>query len=277
MKKTEMDTISEQGMDRFFKKSVRSLLLFGLILPFLLKLFIDVPSVALDYICNSYAPFYPTATTVGLVIMQVLVVIADMLRAGFIGCVLCILLYVINKNIGRVRFCVAVAIAAICPAIISFVGVYMTYLCVSVGLSRQTVYEFKAILPDIRTSALIEYALFVLLVVCAVLCLALRNNRSGADKKDIDDKDSFFPSSSLFGTVALSVGFSGIISLIVKILDTFAELQSYQITESFEGIISYLVLPYLYLGISLFAMLCFAAMMYRRMERKWQKCRGDKA
>ena len=276
MKKIEMNPTISMEKKRFYQKSMWTLLWFSLFIPLLLKLLVDIPSVAVDYICNSYAPFYPTATTTGLVAMQVLVVIADILRAGCIGCVLCVLLYVIDRHFDKVRFAAAVLTAIVCPAVISFAGVYGSYLCVSVGLSRQTVYEFEATLPDIRTAALVEFALYVLLIVIAILCLVLRQNKRTAGEKQTETgKDAFFPSAPLFKTVVIAIAISGGISLLEKLLETAVELKSYEVTASLEGIVSYLVLPYLYLAMSLFAMLCFAALIYHHMEKKWKKYGED--
>ena len=272
-----MNATITESKKRFYNKSLWTLLWFSLFLPILLKLLVDVPSVAVDYICNSYAPFYPTATTAGLVAMQITVVIADILRAGFIGCVLCVLLYVIDKNVGKVRSCVMIGIAIVCPAIVSFVGVSMTSLCVSTGLSRQTIYEFKATLPEIKTAAMIEFALYMVLIVGAVLCLLLRKNRANANEREEQTSNSFFPSSSIFKTVTIAIVFSGAVSLTEKILETVVDLKNYQITDSFEAIVSFLVLAYLYLVISLFAMLCFAAIICRRMDKKWKKYGEDRA
>lgn len=271
MKKNMEKGVELAVKNRFYVKSLRSLVLFSLILPLILRLFVDIPSIALDYICHSYAPFYPTATTVGIVTIQIAAVLADILRAGFMGCVICILLYMIDKNAGKSRIGSALGISIVCPALVSGIGIYLTKLCVTTGLSRQTVYEFEAKLPDIKMSALIELALYAVVMVSAILCLLLRKNHLLArDNLAEQDGDSFFPSTSLFGTVAISIGISGVISLLVRILETVAELETYNVTESFEGIVSYLVLPYLYLAMELFAMICFAAIIYRRIDKKWR-------
>ncbi|MBE6672604.1 MAG: hypothetical protein E7599_03670 [Ruminococcaceae bacterium] len=271
MKKNVVSDALSVGQKRFYSKALRSLILFSLILPLLLKVLVDIPAVAIDYVCNSYAPFYPTLTTVGLVITQVVAVLADILRAGFIGCVLCVLLYVIDKNVGRVRVGSCLAVVLLSPALISGLGLYLNYLCVTVGLSRQTVYEFEAQMPEIRTAMVVELVLYAVLVVGAVLCLLLRGSRPSREEKLMqnDGDKGFFPCAHLFGTVAIAIGFSGLLSLVEKVLETVVELQTYNVTESFEGIISHLVLPYLYLALSLFAMLCFAAIMYRRIDKKW--------
>ena len=120
-----------------------------------------------------------------------------------------------------------------------------------------------------------EILYYAVVIVGAILCLQLRKNsrrnRSDEQAEEENKEQSFFPSTTLFGSVALSIGLSGAISLVEKVLETVVELQTYQVLESFEGVVSYLVLPYLYLAVSLFAMLCFAAVMYRRMDKKWKK------
>ena len=258
----------------FYKKLLFSLFLFALILPLSLKVFLDTPGNVLDYLCNSYAGVYAVATSVGLFSVQILSVISGVLRAGFIGCVLSILLYIIGRKASKVQILGCLSVALISPVVVSSVGLLLNYACVSVGINRDTMGLFRAKLPQLMLAARIEYVLYVVLVVCATLVLY---GFSQKKKEDLfADGKEFFPRSILFRAVTIAVMLFGIVSLLMTISDTVIDLKTYAgITDSFAGIMAYLVLPYVYLILNLAAMLFFAALTVRKLDRKWNSCKEN--
>lgn len=263
-----------KATDPYFKKYLFTLFLYSLILPALLKVFIDMPSSVADYICNSYAGIYPTATTVGIISAQVMTVLGEMLRAGLIGCVLCALLYAIGKDYDRIHVLSYLAVVLLSPLAVAALGMGLNYLCVMVGFSRDTMAFFEAKLPELLMAALIEHVLYAVLVVCAVLILYW--NLAKKPNKLYVDTDHFFPTASLYRVVTVMIALFGAISLAMTISDTVMDFKTYgNITESLSGVMGYLVLPYLYLIFKLGSMLLLSAMLFRRLNRKFGK--EDKA
>ena len=256
--------------DGFARSLQRTLLLFALIFPLALKIFIDTPAGVADYICNSYAGIYPTATTMGLLFTQILTVAADMVRAGFIGCVLCALLYAFAAGMEKTRVTIALMTALLSPIVVSFVGIGLNYLCVVAGINRDTPYFFKNKLPQLITSAILEYFLYAVLVICAVLILYWISSKRASDM--LTDTDSFFSGSGMFRAVAASVALFGVVSFIMTVSDMILDLNTYgNIFDSLSGIMGYLVLPYVYLIIKLFAMLFFGTLLFRKLNGKREK------
>ena len=255
----------------FYKKILLNFLLYSLLLPLLIKVFLDIPIGIADYVCNSYEGVYPLAARAGLVCVQIVSVLADVLRAGFVGCVLSCLLYFIGRGARGMHMLSGFLMALICPIAVTGVGMGLNYACVSVGISRDSLTLFKAKLPQLYLAASIEYILYGVLLICAAL-LMLRTMQKHP-KTLFEDAGGFFPSSALFKTVTVSISLFGIISLLMTLSDMIIDLKTYTgITEHLEGIMGYLVLPYLYLILKLASMLMFSAFMVRRLERKWQAC-----
>ena len=262
---------------QFFKKMFRSLLVYALILPLALKCLVDIPVSIGDYICNSYAGIYPTATAAGLVMTQILTVLAEMLRAGFIGSVLCIVLYLIARGAGRRQMILSFLLTLVSPLLISFVGMLLNYWCVKVGLSRDTVTIFKLKLPQLKAAMFLEYFTYAALLVLSalIMCIALMVYRNASRSRDLlfEDKGGFFPSAPIYRLLTLAIGFFGLVSLAMTVSDMMLDLSNYyNITESLSGIMGYLVLPYLYLVMKLFAMMFCSAVVLRRLNKMWQEC-----
>ena len=252
----------------YFKKYLYTLFLYSLILPAVLKVFIDIPAGVADYICNSYSGIYPGTTKAGLVCAQVLTVLAEMLRAGFVGCVLCALLYVIGKDRDPIRILSYLCVVLLSPMLVSALGLWLNYLCVTVGISRDTLAFYKAKLPELLMASLLEHVLYTALVICAVLILYWWY----AKKQDTlyADTDHFFPTASLYRVVVISVALFGLLSLAMTVSDTVLDFQTYgDITESLSGVMGYLVLPYLYLIFKLGTMLLLSAVLFKKMNRKF--------
>jgi len=247
----------------FYKKNFFTLLLFGLILPLVIKVFWDIPSGVADYICNSYAGIYPTASAVGLGAVQIVTVLADLLRAGLIGGVLCALLYGIGRKMSRGYLYASLAVVFISPLCISAVGFGLNYACVLVGLSRDTKYFFEARLSELMMAAMIEYILYMILMILAVALLY----RASIKNRDtlFANSDGLIPTAPLYRVVAIAVSLFGIISLAITVSDMWIDLKTYgDITSSLSGIMGYLVLPYVYLILKLLCMLFFASSVFRR-------------
>lgn len=271
----KMNTKRQVAMpSSFYKKMFVTFLLFALVLPLLIKVFLDTPIGIADYVCNSYEGVYPVAARAGLVCVQIVSVLADVLRAGFIGCVVSALLYLIGRGARGTRLVSCFALALLSPIAVTGVGLGLNYFCVSAGISRDTLTLFKAKLPQLYLAAAIEYVLYGVLLVCAalILCRALQKHPDTL----FDDAGGFFPFSRLFGAVTVSVSLFGLISLAMTVSDMVIDLKMYtDITSHLEGIMGYLVLPYLYLILKLASMLVFAAFMVRRLDRGWKKCEGE--
>ncbi len=273
MKKTTIKRQTEMPKS-FYKKILTGFLLFSLILPLLIKVFLDTPIGIADYICNSYEGIYPVAARAGLVCVQIVSVLADVLRAGFVGCVLSVLLYCIGRGAKGTRILSCFSLALLSPIAVTAVGMGLNYFCVSVGISRDSLTLFKAKLPQLYLAASIEYVLYGVLLVCAALVMLRTMHKHRATL--FEDAGGFFPSSALFRTVTLSVSFFGIISLLMTLSDMIIDLKTYiGITDHLEGIMGYLVLPYLYLILKLASMLMFSAFMVRRLDRKWRACEKE--
>lgn len=273
MKRTMIGRQSEMPK-LFYKKILVSFLLFSLVFPLVIKVFLDIPIGVADYVCNSYEGVYPLAARAGLICVQIVSVLADVLRAGFVGCVLSALLYGIGRGAKGARIVTCFALALLSPVAVTAVGMGLNYFCVSVGISRDSLTLFKAKLPQLYLAASIEYILYGVLLVCAALLMfrTIQKYRGTL----FEDAGGFFPSSALFRTVTLSVSFFGILSLVMTLSDTIIDLKTYTgITDNLEGIMGYLVLPYLYLILKLASMLMFSAFMVRRLDRKWRVCEKE--
>ena len=268
MKKTTMSRQNEMPKS-FYKKTLISFVLFSLVLPLMIKVFLDIPIGIADYVCNSYEGVYPVAARAGLVCVQIVSVLADVLRAGFVGCVLSTLLYCIARGAKGARVLTCFALSLLSPIAVTAVGMGLNYFCVSVGISRDSLTLYKAKLPQLYLAASIEYVLYGVLLICAALMMLRTMQKYRATL--FEDAGGFFPSSVLFRTVTLSVSLFGIISLLMTLSDMVIDLKTYTgITEHLEGIMGYLVLPYLYLILKLASMLMFSAYMVRRLDRKWR-------
>ena len=272
MKKNMTKSMLQDG---FARKLQFTLLLFALILPLALKVLIDTPAGVADYICNSYAGIYPTATTMGLLFTQILTVAADMVRAGLIGCVLCALLYAVASGMDKTRMTIALTTALLSPIAVAGAGIGLNYLCVYLGLSRDTIYFFRNKLSQLMTAAILEYFLYAVLVVCSILILYWIASKNRGDL--LADTDGFFSGAPMFRAVALTVALFGVISFIMTVSDMILDLKNYgNIFESLSGVMGYVVLPYVYLVIKLFAMLFFGTLLLRRLNRKLSEKVGGK-
>ena len=268
--KKQVNMQKNKAENPLFKKYLFTLFLYSLILPMVLKVFIDIPAGVVDYICNSYAGIYPGATTAGLISVQVLTVLAEMLQAGFIGCVLCALLYAIGKDRDPIRVLSYLAVVLLSPMLVSGIGIWLNYLCVSAGISRDTLAYYEAKLPEILMAAVLEHILYITLVICAVLILYWRSAKK--PEKIYADTDHFIPTASLYRIVAVTIGLFGVLSLVMTVSDTILDFKTYgNITESLSGVMGYLVLPYAYLIFKLGSMLLLSAMLFKRMNRKFGK------
>ena len=271
MKKTKTNAIENKENRAVFKKTLKTLCMVSLIYPLLIKIFLDIPMGVADYLCNSYSLLYPTAATAGVIMIQVLAVVAEILRVGLIGCVLCVLLYLAGKKAERKVMVPAVMLALLSPPVISAVGMGLNYFCVANGISRVSPYQFKGEFLQYLTAALIEYAQYVVIVVGAFLVLYLFSTAKGTGSALFAQSKGFFPASYLFRAVTVSVCMFGVLSLVLKVSDMLVDMGQYDVTADFAAVIGYLVLPYLYLVLDLFAMLIFAAILYRSLERRWEE------
>jgi hypothetical protein len=199
-------------------------------------------------------------------LIQVLAVLSELLRAGLVGCTVCVLLFGIGKKIGTRGVGVNLAIAMLSPIAVSAAGLGLNYACVLVGFSRYTEYVFRAKFPQFVLAAFIEYLLYAVLLVCGVLILYYYNEK----RSDVmfQDVGGFFPSAYLYRTVTVVTALFGVISLWMTVSDMILDLATFEnITKSLSAVMGYLVLPYLYLLLKLFAMLLFSAVIFRKLNR----------
>ena len=272
MKKSNVKKKIETKLSSYFgRKSCQMLLFFALLWPLVIKVFLDTPGAVADYLCNSYIGVYPLLSDIGFVVVQIVSVLAELLRAGLIGCLLVTLLYALARGTRGKRLISYLLICLVSPLVVSAVGLLLNYACVVVGISRDSMGLFRLKLPQLYLAAMLEYFLYAVLVICAILILYHYLKKKSAD---MFGGEGFFPANGLFRVLTIAVVLFGSISLLMTLSDTLIDLKTYDVTASFSSILGYLVLPYLYLILKLASMLFFAAATMHKLDRVWKK--GEK-